>query len=147
MTGWRVGFGLFPSSLVEPARNLAINSWTCLPPFVAKGCEAALNGTEEPSDEMRKEFCARRDLVYESLNAIPGISVAVRPAGAMYLLANVSGTGLGSREFAEALLQEQAVPLLDGEYFGEGGRGLVRISFAQSRDRLAEGCARIAAFV
>eukprot|EP00933_Yihiella_yeosuensis_P062798 TRINITY_DN65799_c0_g1_i1.p1 TRINITY_DN65799_c0_g1~~TRINITY_DN65799_c0_g1_i1.p1 ORF type:complete len:410 (+),score=71.24 TRINITY_DN65799_c0_g1_i1:61-1290(+) len=147
MTGWRVGFGLFPPKLVEPARNIAINSWTCLPPFVAVGAEAALTGPEEESDSMIREFQARRDLVFERLNKIPGISVAVRPQGAMYLLANVTATGLSSREFAERLLQDQAVSLLDGAYFGEAGHGLVRISFAQSQERLAEGCDRIAKFV
>ena len=95
---------------------------------------------------MQDEFRARRDMLYESLNAIPGISVAVRPAGAIYLLANVSGTGLGSAEFSERLLVEHGVALLDAAHFGAGGQGLVRISFAQSRERLAEGCSRIAAF-
>lgn len=147
MTGWRMGFGLFPSNLVEPVRNLCINSWTCLPPFVEVGAIAALDGTEEPTENMRSEFKARRDLLFERLNGIPGIEVAVRPAGAMYLLANVTGTGLSSHDFAERLLQEHGVAVLKGEYFGEGGAGLVRISFAQSRERLAEGCDRIAAFV
>lgn len=147
MTGWRIGFGLFPQALVEPARNVAINSWTCLPPFVAAGAMAALGGPDGPSDAMRSEYCARRDLLFKRLNAIPGVAVAVRPAGALYLLANVSGTGLTSREFSERLLEEMGVAVLDAEYFGAGGRGLVRISFAQSRERLALGCDRIAAFV
>jgi len=144
---WRVGFGLFPPALVDPAVNLAINSWTCLPPFVSAGGIAALEGSDEDTVSMREEFQARRDIVYEALNNIPGIRVAVKPAGAIYLLANVTGTGLGSREFAERLLEDQAVSLLDGAYFGAGGEGMVRISFAQSRERLAEGCARIARFV
>lgn len=146
MTGWRVGFGLFPAALVEPARNLAINSWTCLPPFVAAGAMAALDGPDGPSEAMRDEFCARRDLVFARLNKVPGIHVAVRPAGSMYLLANVVDTGLSARDFSERLLEEHGVSLLDAEYFGAGGKGLVRISFAQSRERLAEGCDRIAAF-
>ena len=147
MTGWRVGFGLFPPALVEPARNLAINSWTCLPPFVTAGAIEALRGDDGPTDAMRAEFRARCDIVFDRLNAIPGVSVAVRPAGAMYLLANVSGTGLSSKEFASRLLAEHAVSILDGRYFGPGGEGLVRVSFAQSRERLAEGCDRIAEFV
>ena len=147
MTGWRVGFGIFPPALVEPAKNLAINSWTCLPPFVSAGAIAALNGSDEETNRMKAEFEARRDIVYEALNDIPGINVAVKPAGAIYLLANVTGTGLDSREFAERLLDEYGVCLLDGSYFGEAGKGLVRISFGQSRERLTEGCARIREFV
>eukprot|EP00434_Breviolum_minutum_P019568 symbB.v1.2.017262.t1/scaffold1346.1/size178581/15 len=147
MTGWRLGFGLFPNTLVEPARNLAINSWTCLPPFVAAAAIAALETPQVELDYMRKEYAARRDLLYEKLNQIPGISIAVKPAGAMYLLANVTGTSLSSKDFAERLLQEEGVSLLDGRYFGAAGVGLVRISFAQSRERLEEGCERIKNFV
>ena len=153
MTGWRVGFGLFPPALVEPARNLAINSWTCLPPFVSAGAIAAMASSEVggasdiANQAMRIEFQARRDLVFERLNRVPGIHIAVLPAGAMYLLANVSGTGLTSTEFADRVLEEEGVSLLDGKGFGAGGDGLVRISFAQSRERLAEGCQRISRFV
>lgn len=147
MTGWRLGFGLFPQPLVEAARNLAINSWTCLPPFVAAAAQAALQGPDEPVDFMRDEYRRRRDLVFNRLNAIPGIRVEVKPAGAMYLLANVTGTGLSTTVFQERLLHEYGVSLIKGEYFGDGGAGLVRISFGQSAERLAEGCDRIAAFV
>lgn len=147
MTGWRVGFGLFPSELVEPARNLAINSWTCIPPFVAAGALAALEGPDAGVHSMRDELRARRDLVFDALNELPGIDVAVRPQGAMYMLADVSGTGLASSEFAGRLLDEQGVAVLDGAHFGAGGEGLVRLSFAQSRERLAEGCRRIGEFV
>ncbi|CAJ1396826.1 unnamed protein product [Effrenium voratum] len=141
MTGWRLGFGLFPAELVEPARNLAINSWTCVPPFVAAAAVTALQSPEADFEYMRLEYAARRDLVFERLANLKGFSIAVRPAGAMYLLANVTGTGLSSRDFAEKLLEEEGVALLDGKYFGAAGDGLVRISFAQSREILAEGCA------
>mmetsp|Transcript_13637 Transcript_13637/g.31012 ORF Transcript_13637/g.31012 Transcript_13637/m.31012 type:complete len:436 (+) Transcript_13637:104-1411(+) len=147
MTGWRVGFGLFPPQLIEPARNLAIASWTCIPPFIAAGALAALSGSSEATDSMRSELQARRDLLFERLNAVPGIRVAVRPAGAMYLLANIQKTGLTSREFARQLLAEQGVSVLDAEVFGAQGAGLVRISFAEPQDRLLEGCRRIEAFM
>merc|ERR1719440_1155925 len=147
MTGWRVGFGLYPPSLVEPARNVCINTFSCLPPFVSAGAKAAVEGTMEPTAKMRAEFMARRDIVFDRLNAIPGVSVAVRPAGAMYLMADVSGTGLTAAEFSNRVLLEHGVALLDGAFFGEYGAGLVRISFAQSRERLAEACDRIADFV
>eukprot|EP00928_Gymnodinium_smaydae_P023960 TRINITY_DN1955_c0_g1_i2.p1 TRINITY_DN1955_c0_g1~~TRINITY_DN1955_c0_g1_i2.p1 ORF type:complete len:425 (+),score=29.10 TRINITY_DN1955_c0_g1_i2:140-1414(+) len=147
MTGWRLGFGLFPQSLVEPARNLAINSWTCVPPFVAAAGVSALTGPESPTQRMRDEYCKRRNLVFDHLNGIEGIHVAVRPAGAMYLLANVTATGLSSKQFAERLLEAQGVSLLDGSYFGSAGDGLIRISFGQSSERLLEGCRRIESFV
>ena len=75
------------------------------------------------------------------------VGAQVKPAGAIYLLANVTATGLSSREFSERLLEEHGVSVLDAAYFGQGGEGLVRISFAQSRERLIEGCERIAKFV
>merc|ERR1712242_9254 len=147
MTGWRVGFGLYPDALVEPARNVCINTFSCLPPFISAGALAAVTGTMEPTDRMRAEFMARRDIVFDRLNAIPGVSVAVRPAGAMYLMADVSGTGLTASEFSQRLLFEHGVAVLDGAFFGEHGAGLVRLSYAQSRERLGEACDRIAKFV
>mmetsp|Transcript_53359 Transcript_53359/g.98671 ORF Transcript_53359/g.98671 Transcript_53359/m.98671 type:complete len:193 (+) Transcript_53359:600-1178(+) len=147
MTGWRVGFGLYPPQLIDAARNLAIASWTCIPPFVAAGAMAALNGSADDTDSMRLELQARRDLLFERLNAVPGIRVAVKPAGAMYLLANIQGTGLSSEDFAKQLLAEQGVSVLDAEIFGAQGAGLVRISFAEPQHRLLEGCRRIEAFV
>lgn len=147
MCGWRAGFGLFPHDLMEPVRNIGINSWTCLPPFVSAGAFAALQGPTDVTEGMREEFRARRDLVFERLNKITGVSVAVRPAGAMYLLANVTGTGLDSGTFVERLLEEHGVSVNDGASFGIGGQGLIRIAFGQSRERLQEGCDRIAAFV
>merc|ERR1712070_36004 len=146
MTGWRVGFGLYPAELVDPARNVCINTFSCLPPFVSAGAIAAVEGTMEPTARMCEEFKARRDIVYDRLNAIPGITVAVKPAGATYLMADVSGTGLTASEFSNRVLFEHGVALLDGAFFGEHGAGLVRLSFAQSRERLAEACDRIATF-
>lgn len=147
MTGWRVGFGLFPRQLVDPARNVCINTFSCLPPFVSAGAAAAVEGPSEPTEKMRDEFCARRDIVYDRLNSIPGISVSVKPQGAMYLMADVSGTGLEAGEFASRVLFEHGVAVLDGRFFGKYGKGLVRISYGQSRERLAEACDRIAKFV
>ena len=147
MTGWRVGFGLFPPALVEPVRNLAINSFTCLPPFVSAGAVAALNGPMDATEAMRREFQARRDLVHQKLTQILGLRVAVRPQGAMYMLVDVTGAGLTSREFSDRLLDEHAVSLLDASTFGKGGEGLVQVSFAQSQERLTEGCRRITDFI
>jgi aspartate/methionine/tyrosine aminotransferase len=146
MTGWRVGFGLFPTPLVEPARNVCINTFSCLPPFVSAGAMAAVEGSAEPTEKMKAEFMARRDIVFDRLNEIPGVKVSHKPGGAMYLMADVSGTGLTASEFADRVLFEHGVALLDGAFFGEFGVGLVRISFAQSRERLAEACDRIADF-
>merc|ERR1719506_3146538 len=100
----------------------------------------------EPTKMMLEEFKARRDIVYDKLNSIPGVSVAVRPEGAMYLMADVSGTGLEAGEFASRVLFEHGVAVLDGRFFGKHGKGLVRLSFAQSRERLEEACDRIATF-
>merc|ERR1719446_1306673 len=146
MTGWRVGFGLYPTAMVDAARNVCINTFSCLPPFVSAGAIAAVEGSMEPTEKMKAEFMARRDIVFDRLNAIPGVSVAVKPAGAMYLMADVSGTGLEAGDFATRVLEEEGVSLLNGGFFGKYGQGLVRICFAQSRERLAEGCDRIERF-
>jgi aspartate/methionine/tyrosine aminotransferase len=95
---------------------------------------------------MVREFRARRDLVVEGLNGIPGIECAV-PAGAFYVFPRVSGTGMDGATFADRLLGERGVCVLSGSAFGRVGAGHIRISYATSREHLAEAIEEIAAFV
>jgi aspartate/methionine/tyrosine aminotransferase len=95
---------------------------------------------------MVAEFAARRDLVVDGLNAIPGIRCH-RPGGAFYVFPDVSGTGLDGDTFAERLLTEAGVCVLPGSAFGSVGRNHIRISYAASRADLAAALERIAAFV
>jgi aspartate/methionine/tyrosine aminotransferase len=110
------------------------------------GALAALRGPQDAVDEMVAEFRARRDIVLEGLSRIPGISCH-RPSGAFYVFPDVSGTGLDGATFAERLLLEAGVCLLPGTAFGAHATDHVRISYATSREQLAEAIGRIGRFV
>ena len=146
MTGWRLGYGLFPDNLVEPISRLITNSVSCTASFSQMAAIEAITGSQQASNNMVAEFKARRDLVVSGLNNIPGIHCPI-PKGAFYAFPNIEQTGMTSSDFASKLLNETGVALLDGESFGKYGKGHVRISFANSRENLSEAIARIEKFV
>ncbi len=142
MTGWRLGYGVFPEWLVEPVSRLMTNSVSCTSVFSQMAAIAALEGPQDSVGTMMEEFTARRDLVVEGLNSLPGVECQV-PGGAFYAFPRITGTGLSSQEFADRALNEAGVALLAGTAFGEHGDGYIRISFANSRENLREGIERL----
>jgi aspartate/methionine/tyrosine aminotransferase len=146
MTGWRMGYAILPPALVEPFSKLIINSVSCVSSFSQVAAVEALTGPQDGVNAMIREFRARRELVVEGLNRIPGIECAM-PAGAFYVFPRVSGTGMDGATFADRLLNERGVCVLSGTAFGRVGAGHVRISYATSREHLAEAIEQIAAFV
>jgi aspartate/methionine/tyrosine aminotransferase len=135
MTGWRLGFGVFPEFLVEPVTRLVINSVSCTSAFSQRAALAALTGPWEPVDAMVEEFRRRRDAIVDGLNAIAGIG-CVRPDGAFYVFPNVTGTGLPSKEVERVLLEDAGVAALSGTAFGDHAEGYVRFSYANSIDNI-----------
>src|SRR6202034_1355317 len=131
MTGWRLGFGVFPPALVEPITRLAINSVSCTSAFSQYAAKAALEGPWQPVDDMVEEFRRRRDLIVSGLNDIPGIS-CLEPQGAFYVFPNITGTGLTSADLQARLLNEAGVAALSGTAFGRYGEGFLRFSYANS---------------
>jgi aspartate aminotransferase len=146
MTGWRLGYAVVPPSLIPTYSQLIINTISCAPTFVQMGAVAALTGPQDDVDAMLVEFRARRDLVVEGLNGIPGVRCA-KPFGAFYVFPEISGTGLDGGNLAERLLHEAGVCVLAGTAFGGVGTGHVRISYANSRENLTEALGRIGSFV
>ena len=146
MTGWRLGYAIVPPSLKETYSQLIINTISCAPTFVQLGAVEALTGPQDDVDAMVREFRARRDLIVDGLNAIPGIE-SRRPAGAFYAFPSVAGTGLSGAELTERLLHEAGVCVLPGTAFGGYGGDHIRISYATSRDNLSEALVRIRALV
>jgi aspartate aminotransferase len=146
MTGWRCGFAAVPEPLIEPLTLLFVNSTSCVAPFVQRGAVAALTGSSEPVEAMVDEFRHRRELVVAELDSMPGVSCAA-PAGAFYAFPNVIDTGLRDDELARRLLDEAGVAVLSGSSFGDGGHGHLRLSYAASQPRLAEGLARMRGFL
>ncbi len=135
MTGWRLGYGVFPEFMLDAVTKLMTNSVSCTSVAVQMAGIAALEGPQDSVAEMMREFRIRRDLVVDGMNALPGVSCRT-PGGAFYAFPNISGTGLDSRTFADRAMDEAGVALLSGTAFGEYGNGYIRISFANSQDNL-----------
>jgi aspartate/methionine/tyrosine aminotransferase len=142
MTGWRLGFGVFPPELVEPVTRLAINSVSCTSAFSQYAAIAALDGPWDPVTEMVAEFRRRREVVVAGLNDIPGIS-CLEPQGAFYAFPDITGTGLSSAELAGRLLAEAGVAVLSGTAFGAYGEGFLRLSYANSVENIQAALAAI----
>ncbi len=146
MTGWRLGYGVFPAPLVGPLTNMIVNDYTCAPLFVQEAGIAALQGPQDFLADMRAEYLERRDMLVAALNEIPGFTCAV-PGGAFYVFPGIGGLGVPSaRWFADRLI-ENGVALLPGTDFGALGEGHLRISYATARPKLEEALARIRALV
>ena len=142
MTGWRLGYGVMPAPLAEQVTKLMVNSNSCTAAFTQQAGIAALTG---PTDEVRamvRAFRERRDVIVNGLNQIPGIR-CVMPAGAFYAFPNVTGTGVGSRELADRLLNQAGVATLAGESFGAYGAGYLRLSYANSVENIRAALERI----
>jgi len=142
MTGWRMGYGVMPPFLVDPINKLMVNSNSCTASFTQRAGIEALRGPQEPVTAMVKEFRRRRDAFCAGLNDIPGWKCAI-PGGAFYAFANVKGTGRGSKEVADSLLNDAGVACLNGAGFGAYGEGYVRFSYANSYENLICAIERI----
>ena len=142
MTGWRIGYGVMPTELVEPISRLATNSVSCTASATQVAAVEALDGPQDASNDMVAEFKRRRNIFVDGLNDIPGIRCPM-PAGAFYAFPNVEGTGMTSRDFADTLLESYGVACLAGESFGEYGTGCVRFSFANSEENIRLALGRI----
>jgi aspartate/methionine/tyrosine aminotransferase len=142
MTGWRLGYGVMPSYLVEAVTKLMVNSNSCVASFTQRAGLAALTGPQDCVASMVAELRRRRDAICAGLNEIPGFRCAV-PGGAFYAFANVEDTGMDSKELADYLLYDAGVSCLDGRCFGDYGKGYIRFSYANSMENLMEAINRI----
>jgi len=142
MTGWRLGFGVWPKELFPHAERLAINCHSCVNAATQFAGIAALTGPQEPARQMVKAFAERRQYIIKALNDLPGFR-CVNPGGAFYAFPNVSGTGLDARALQNVLLEEAGVATLSGTSFGRFGEGYLRFSYAASLPALQEAVKRI----
>ena len=142
MTGWRLGYGVFPKPLVEKIVRLMINSNSCTCSFIQMAGIEALKGQQDFVAQMVAEFKRRRDVVVDGLNAIAGIT-CLKPSGAFYVFPNVKQIPLSCEALADYLLEEAGVALLAGTAFGKFGDGYLRISYANSLENIQEALERI----
>jgi len=142
MTGWRLGYGVWPKALFGSAERLAINCHSCVNASAQFAGIAALEGPREPVDRMVAAFAERREMIVAALNGLPGFRCA-RPGGAFYTFPNVAGTGFDTRALQAGLLEEAGVATVAGTSFGEFGEGYLRFSYANSREAIGEAIERI----
>lgn len=143
MTGWRLGALIAPPEVAERMMMMLQTTSSCVAPFLQRAGMEAISGDQAPVRAMMSEYRARRDLLVNGLNAIPGISCHL-PGGAFYAFPNISSFGLSSDEFADAMLERAGVALLPGSCFGAQGEGFIRICYASSREQIVEATRRIA---
>jgi aspartate/methionine/tyrosine aminotransferase len=142
MTGWRLGYGVFPPELVEHITRLMVNSASCTASFVQLAGIAALQGEQAAVGRMVAEFKRRRDIIVDGLNTLPGVR-CLRPRGAFYVFPNITGTKRSSAEVADRLLNEAGVAALSGAAFGAHGEGYLRLSYASSEANLRTALERM----
>ncbi|MCR9220933.1 MAG: pyridoxal phosphate-dependent aminotransferase [Alphaproteobacteria bacterium] len=146
MTGWRLGYAVWPEALVEPVVRLCVNDHSCVNAPTQYAGIAALEGPQDAADAMVAAFDARRRLVVERLNALPGVR-CVEPGGAFYAFPNIEATGLTARQAQDRFLEEAGVATISGTSFGRCGEGYLRFSYANSSENIEEAVARIAALI
>ena len=146
MTGWRLGYAVWPDALVDKMRKLSVNSYSCVNAPAQWAGLAALTGPQDAVGEMVAEFDRRRKVVVEGLNALPGVTAAV-PKGAFYAFPNISKTGWAAKPLASALLETAGVATIGGPDFGIHGEGYLRLSYANSTENIRKALHRIEEFL
>jgi len=146
MTGWRLGWSIWPTALVDRVRRLAVNAWSCVNAPAQYAGIAALEGPQDSVTRMVEEFDRRRQVTVDLLNGLPGVSCLL-PRGAFYTFPNISGTGWSAKPLASALLERAGVALIGGPDFGELGEGYLRVSYANSEENIRQALGRVSEFL
>jgi aspartate/methionine/tyrosine aminotransferase len=146
MTGWRLGYAVWPGKLYDYARKLAVNLHSCVNAAAQYAGLAALKGPQDEVWKMVAEFDKRRKVVVEGLNKLPGVSCAT-PKGAFYAFPNIKRTGWKAKELATALLDNTGVAIIGGPDFGILGEGYVRLSYANSTENILKALDRMGDFL
>ncbi|HCI68619.1 MAG TPA: hypothetical protein DER17_06255 [Oscillibacter sp.] len=146
MTGMRLAWAVAPEEVIVVMTKLLENVLSSVNEGVQWGGVAALNGSQECVEEMKRQYRRRREIIVNGLNDMKGVS-CLMPKGAFYAFPNISKLGLSSREFAMRLLKEKHVVVVPGTGFGEGGEGFVRLAYATSEENIREGLRRMKEFV
>jgi aspartate/methionine/tyrosine aminotransferase len=146
MTGWRLGYSVWPQPLFDKVRKLAVNAWSCVNAPAQYAALAALTGPQDAVAEMMTAFDSRRKLVVDLLNALPGVS-CITPKGAFYAFPNICETGKLAKPLANSILEDTHVALIGGPDFGTLGEGYIRVSYANSAENIERAMKRIGAFL
>jgi len=146
MTGWRLGYAIWPDKLYDHARKLAVNLHSCVNASAQYAGLAALVGPQDAVHKMIAEFDKRRKVVVEGLNRLPGVSCAT-PTGAFYAFPNIKHTGWKAKALASSLLEDAGVAIIGGPDFGILGEGYIRLSYANSTENILKALDRMGEFL
>ena len=144
MTGWRVGYLAGPIELIKATSTIQGHSTSNVCTFAQYGAIAALESSQESVEKMRQAFAQRRQVIFELLDAVPGIS-CIKPDGAFYMFVNISKTGMNSLEFCDAFLEQQQVAVIPGIAFGADDH--IRLSYATDLGTIKKAVERLDKFV
>lgn len=142
MTGWRLGYAVWPDALVDHATRLCINDHSCVNAATQFAGMAALNGPQDAVRDMVAQFDQRRQVIVRELNALPGFRCA-DAAGAFYAFPNIEDTGLSAKQAQDLFLDQAGVATVAGTSFGAWGEGYLRFSYANSSENIQEALRRI----
>ena len=146
MTGWRMGWSIWPDRLYDKIRKLAVNCWSCVNAPSQYAGIAAIDGPQDEVEKMMRAFDRRRKIVVEGLNSLPGVS-CITPKGAFYAFPNIKDTGWKAKPLASALLEDKGVALIGGPDFGILGEGYLRLSYANSEESILRAIDRMDDFL
>jgi len=142
MTGWRLGWGVWPEQLIEHVFKLCVNSHSCVNTAAQYGAIAALDGSEDHLDDMMSEFIIRRKLIVDGLRSLKGVECSL-PGGSFFVFPNVKETGMDGEEFTEKCLQEAGIAVIPGTAFGKFAIDNVRFNFATSRENISRAIEKL----
>ena len=142
MTGWRLGWGVWPSNLIEHVFKFCVNNHSCVNTAAQHGAIAALEGPEDHLNDMMKEFTIRRKLILDGLRSLKGVECGL-PGGSFFVFPNVKGTGMNGEEFTDRCLKEAGVAMIPGTAFGKFAINNVRLNFATSEENLTKALEKI----
>lgn len=142
MTGWRLGYTAAPKEVISEMIKIQQNSTTCPTAFAQRGGTAALNGPQDCVKEMVSEYRKRKNVIVKGLNSIEGLS-CVEPQGAFYVFPNIEELGMKSEDFCKYLIEKAGVATTPGSVFGPAGEDHIRISYANSLEKIEKALERI----
>ena len=142
MTGWRLGWGVWPESLIEHVFKFCVNNHSCVNAAAQYGAIAALDGPEDHLNSMRNEFTIRRKLIFDGLNSLKGVNCNL-PGGSFFIFPDVKNTGMNGEEFFQKCLQDVGVATIPGTAFGKFAVHNVRLNFATSRENISKAIEKI----
>jgi len=142
MTGWRLGWGVWPKNLIEHVFKFCVNNHSCVNTAAQYGAIAALDGPEDHLNNMMREFTFRRKLIVDGLRSLKGVECGL-PGGSFFVFPNVKGTGMNGEEFTDRCLKEAGVAMIPGTAFGKFATNNVRFNFATSRENISKAIEKL----